>query len=354
MGDKMSRHFKKVKNIFFYPKKETEEIVEKINSFKGKDGFAIYNPECLGIMNSTKDLFENTVAMKEILNEKQANFIVDAIIDANPKYVIFSSITFGWKNIVEKIKEKSDSIKVKFLWHGSHAMFVERDESYFLYGIMELMDRKLVDTVGFFKESMAKFYKAKGYNAFFVTNNVSKIKITNTESFKKEKDKIYLGSYAAGDRWGKNTANQLSAASMIKNSVVDVIPTTNLIKEFCHTINLTINDEKLGYLKRQELLNRMALNDVNLYVTFTECSPVIPLESLELGVPCITGNNHSYFKDSKLEEYLIVKSEDDIDEIYEKIKVCLDKKQEIINLYKEWKKDYDILSNKLLDEFING
>lgn len=71
----------------------------------------------------------------------------------------------------------------------------------------------------------------------------------------------------------------------------------------------------------------MAQNDVNLYVTFTECSPVVPLESLEMGVPCITGNNHHYFKDSKLYDYLVVKSEDDINEIAQKIKLCLEKRR---------------------------
>ena len=350
----MSRHFKKVKSILFYPKKETMVILEKIKKFKDKEGFAIYNPECLGIMNSTKDLFKENIAIKEILNKKQLEVIAQEISKLNIKYIIFSSITFGWKALAERIKELNKYIKIKFLWHGSHAMFVERDESYFLYSIMELMDRKIVDSVGFFKESMAGFYKLKGYKAFFVTNNVSNVKATNLEAFKKEEGNIYLGSYAAGDRWGKNTANQLSAAAMLKNAVVDVIPTTNLIKEFCNTINLKINDDHLGYLTRQELLNRMALNDVNLYVTFTECSPVIPLESLELGVPCVTGNNHSYFKNSKLQDYLVVKAEDDINEIFEKINFCLNNKEEIINLYKEWKKEYNILSKNLLQDFINS
>lgn len=350
----MSRHLKKIESVLFYPKKETDQIINKIKGFKNQEGFAIYNPECLGIMNSTKDLFKNTLALKEILNKKQLDKIVDAILDSNVKYIVFSSITFGWKSIVEKIKERNKNIKIKFLWHGSHAMFVERDESYFLYSIIELMDRGLVDSIGFFKESMAKFYKEKGYNSFFVTNNVKNIKVTNNKVFTKEKGKVYLGSYAAGDRWGKNTANQLSAASMIKSAIVDIIPITQLILEFCNTVNVSINNKDLHYLPRQDLLNRMALNDVNLYVTFTECSPVIPLESLELGVPCITGNNHSYFKNSKLQEFLVVKSEDNIDEIYDKIMYALNNKEEIIKIYKEWKKEYDNYSKELFDKFINN
>ncbi len=349
----MSRHFSKIKSILLYPKNETDKIIEDINKLSSEDGFAIYNPECLGIMNSTKDLFENTIAMKELLNEKQIEEIANTIINLKFKYVIFSSITFGWKALIEKLKEKDNSIIIKVLWHGSHAMFVERNESYFLYSILELMDRDLVDSIGFFKESMAIYYKEKGYNSFFVTNNVKNVGITNKEAFAKEKGKMYIGSYSAGDRWGKNTVNQLSAVSMVKNAIVDIIPVTPQINEFCSTMNIQINDKNLKYLPRQELLNRMSLNDVNLYVTFTECSPVLPLESLELGVPCITGNNHSYFKNSKLQDYLVVKSEDDIDEIYKKTMYALENKEEIIKLYRDWKDNFDDFSNNKLNEFIN-
>ena len=129
---------------------------------------------------------------------------------------------------------------------------------------------------------------------------------------------------------------------------------SNLVDEARSSVMGEINDRNIGYLKRQDLLNRMAQNDLNLYVTFTECSPVVPLESLELGVPCITGNNHHYFRNSKLYDYLVVKSEDNIDEIYSKARIAIENKDEIIKLYKSWKKDYDVFFNQKLLEFLQG
>ena len=65
----------------------------------------------------------------------------------------------------------------------------------------------------------------------------------------------------------------------------------------------------------------MSNNTINLYVTFSECSPMLPLESLELEVPCITGNNHHYFKENNLlKKYLVIENETSIEEIKEKIK----------------------------------
>ena len=42
---------------------------------------------------------------------------------------------------------------------------------------------------------------------------------------------------------------------------------------------------------------------MNLYVTFSECAPMLPIESFEVDVPCILGNNNHYFKKTELEKY---------------------------------------------------
>ena len=69
-----------------------------------------------------------------------------------------------------------------------------------------------------------------------------------------------------------------------------------------------------------ELLKRLSQTTVNMYVTYSECAPMLPLESFEMGVPCIIGNNCHYFEGSELEEYLVVNNEEDPEEIAEKIR----------------------------------
>ena len=121
---------------------------------------------------------------------------------------------------------------------------------------------------------------------------------------------------------------------------------------FSSKLNEEIEGESKG-VKREVLLRKMSENDINLYVTFSECAPMLPIESMEVGTLCISGNNHHYFKGTKLEEYLIVDREDDVIEIAEKIRYALDNKDEIFKLYNEWKKDYDIQSKKSVDDFLN-
>ena len=105
-------------------------------------------------------------------------------------------------------------------------------------------------------------------------------------------------------------------------------------------------------IPRNELLDRMSKNTLNLYVTFSECAPMLPLESFETDTICLTGNNHHYFKNTELEKYLVVSNEESPVEISKKIKLCLKNKEEILKLYKSWKKENDKLSIQSVKEFI--
>lgn len=145
--------------------------------------------------------------------------------------------------------------------------------------------------------------------------------------------------------------NQIAALSMFEDIEVESIPLNYDGQVFASRNNLKI-DGSSTTIKRENLLEKMSSKDINLYVTFSECAPMLPIESLELGVPCITGNNHHYFKNTKLQDYLVVNREDDITEIYNKILLVLKNKEEIMEIYRNFKKEYDKESKKSVEEFL--
>ena len=349
----MNRHVKKVKSIFFYQKGYTNNVIENINNIKDTSFVAIYNPETKGIMNATIDLFgkENSIELYEIFNKKQIINIAQAIVNKGFKQVIFATMAYGYKDLAEKIHELNSNIKICFMWHGSHSLFVNYNEQKFLEELLQLQKRGIVSTIGFFKSAMADFYNKKGYNACLLMNDVN---LENKYEKNNNDKRLKIGLYSSGDRWEKNTYNQLSSCAMVKDAYVDIIPNTKLATSFCNLMNIKMVDNNSSMsVSREELLKRMANNSVNLYVTFTECSPMIPLESFELGVPCIIGNNTDFFRNSKLNDMLVVKEEDSIDEIYEKINIAIENKEEIMSLYKEWKAEYSKEVIKLKEEFLN-
>lgn len=349
----MNRHVKKINSIFFYQKGYTNNVISSINNIEDTSFLAIYNPETKGIMNATIELFgkDHSLELYEIFNKKQIVNIANAIVNKGFKQVLFATMAYGYKDLAEKIHELNSDIKIKFMWHGSHSLFVNYNEQKFLEELLQLQKRGVVSSIGFFKSAMAKFYSEKGYNACLLMNDV---KLTNNYDKDLNDKRIKIGLYSSGDRWEKNTYNQLSACAMIKDAYVDIIPETKLASSFCKLMNINkLTDECLIGVEREQLLKRMAKNTVNLYVTFTECSPMIPLESFELGVPCVIGNNTDFFKNSKLNEMVVVKEEDSIDEIYEKINFAIENKDEIMELYRQWKKEYSKEVIRLKEEFLN-
>ena len=153
---------------------------------------------------------------------------------------------------------------------------------------------------------MTEFYKNLGYNAYYIMNNVKSLEKGDINSINNEKEndeEINIGIYNAHSRELKNIYTQILATTFFKNSKIDIVPISKEIKEYLKVLDIkyTCIDK---FIPTEELMRRIKRNDINIYVTFTECSPMFPMESFEQGVPCLIGNNNDYFIGSKLRDYV--------------------------------------------------
>lgn len=338
-------------SIHLNQNKRVAKVKEELTKQK-EPYLAICHPEWMGIKNSTKDTFkEELIELREQYTEKEARKMAQAIVDAGKKMVVFSGFAQGWDNVAKSIKEINPEVKVKIILHGSHALLSEYYDWIVFSNIMNLYQQKVIDEIATVKKSLYDFYKAKGIQTSFIMNTVS---IEDKEKYmpaKKQSNTTKIGLYVSGDRWVKNIYNQISAVSLMENVTLDCLPLNPKITELAQMLNIKITGTEQN-VSRDEMFKRIASNDINLYVTFTECSPLIPLESLELGVPCITGDNHHYFEGTELEKYLVVSKEDNIMAIHEKIKYVMENKEKILELYTEWKKQYDITVKENRESFL--
>ena len=330
--------------------KRIEETKKNINKLceKKENYIVFHNKTFLGVTSATKELFENTVDCGELYRKKDIKEIGETILNGNFKLVVFSALSEGQKDLMEYIKKRNSTIKIKTYWHGSHSQILDH------YGwernkeIIDLHKKNIIDVMGTCKKSLIEFYKKEEYQPFFITNKVT----VNVKSEKKKDDKVRIGLYAAKcDDWRKNMFTQMAAVALIDNAILDMVPLNDSAKEFAEILGLKLDGEEKP-LKREDLIARMSKNTVNLYVTFSECSPMLPLESFEINVPCITGNNHHYFKDSKLEKYLVVNNEESPLEIKEKIELCMKEKENILKLYKEFREKNMKEAAKEVTEFL--
>lgn len=323
--------------------------VKKINKYKDEEYIVLYNPTWLGVANSSKGLFENLVPLEHVYKIKDKKCIVQAIIENNIKSVIFSQVCDGWIDIIKELKRKNSKILTKVIWHGNCYEFFSDFTWNLNKEVMQLYKEEKIDSFAFVRSTMYEFYKKAGFKSFYLQNNVHLENIEKVE--KEESGKIKLGIYNADSRELKNIYTALSAMKLVPNSTADVVPINEGAKKFTEILKLETTSVD-DYIPTEDLLKRIQQNDVNVYPTFTENAPMFPLESFEVGVPCLLGNNNDYFVDTKLGEYVILTKEDDPEYIKERILNCIEHKDEIMNLYRQWKKEFDEKCEKLVENFI--
>lgn len=313
---------------------------------------AIHQPEWLGVSHSTQELFPFTLPIKELYDFSEITDIGKLIVRRKPKAIIFSGFAIGYYDLAKYIKSMDSSIKIKIYWHGNTTHMYE-DYSWSRYQeIIQLCNEGVVSGWGFAKKSMADLYGKNGFPSFFVKNTVKhEIAILLKDEKKIHGENIKIGIYASGSTWNKNAYTQIAAVSLIKNASVNAIPYNDRMKSFAQQLNVNLNGSEKA-VPREELLVALASNNINFYVTFSECAPLLPLESMNLGVPCLTGPNHHYFEGTPLKDYLIVNRPDDPIEIAKKAEYVMENVDEIMVLYNEWKKENDIESEVSIQSFL--
>lgn len=332
-----------------YYDSQVNRAVEILNGYHQSEYVVFYNPTWLGVAASTKGLFKNNVPLEQVFGIKNVQKVAKAVVDNQIKTAIFSQIVDGWTQVIEEIKRLNPEVKIKVIWHGNCYEFFSDYTWNLNKEVMNLYKEKKIEAFAFVRSTMYEFYKKVGFKSFYLQNNVHKKDIP---MIKKEKtDQIKIGIYNADTRELKNIYTALSAMKLVPNAVADVVPINEGAKKFTEILGLettSIND----YIPNEELLKRIQNNDINIYPTFTENAPMFPLESFEMGVPCLLGNNNDYFVGTKLGDYVILTREDDPAYIKERILNCMEHKEEIMKLYEEWKKQFDVKCDKLVEEFV--
>ena len=360
---KLKRIFKRIIKIILYPivlyirykRKINDEYISNIDTLKNKLStinaeYIVFHPKWLGITNATNELFNNTILAYDILREKDVKLIGNIILNKNINQVIFSGMCDGWGSLAKYLKSQNKDIKIKTFWHGNHSQVLEPFGWKMNEEIFDLHKQGIIDVMGTCKKSIMEFYKKQGYNSFFITNKVEYNR--KKVSKKTNNNKRIVGLYAATSTdWRKNLFAQIGAVALMENVVLDIVPLNDEAKRIAKIFGVEITGESTP-LSREQLFDRMARNDINLYVTFSECAPMLPLESFEVGVPCITGNNHHYFMNTELEKYLVVNNESNCESIKEKIELCLNNKDKVFRLYADFKKANIKESKKNVKDFL--
>ncbi len=205
--------------------------------------------------------------------------------------------------------------------------------------IMDLLDRGLIKKVAFLDEGLYQVLKKEHQNLFYLPL------ILPSCSREKEVVSNEIGMMSSEYDPNDNFYNQLSVFSFFKDYTVKIVNPTKKTKDFVKRFHIHMKKCK----QEKDCLEHSALN---LYVSFTNAVMLKFFRSMDLGIPCLLGNTSLFQNSAILKKYLVVESDDDINEIKEKIQIALDHKEEILTAYVPFRKAYEDTCKEYKDLFI--
>ena len=284
-----------------------KELELGLNIYEG-DSVALCHKDWKGVRSSTIELFSNVILINEAYDNLSINRVANLIINSKIRQFILSGFPDGWSEIIKIVKSQKSQIVFKVLWHGSIAQHYEEYSTKVFLEILNLSKLGLISKLGFVKKSSFELYDFLGYDCCFVMNHVN-IKTSFTRE-STDLNMIKVGIFSADVTLRKNTYTNIASVCYLPNASLTICPSNEHLNQVVNHFNLSVKIFQES-MPREEVIKLMSKLDVVLYVTFSECAPMIPLESMSVGTICLMGaNNHYYEKYPILDKYLVVKEVD--------------------------------------------
>ena len=302
-----------------------------------------------------KNMFENTKKINlgwTDFDESSNMKLLEDIIEKGTKQLIFLGLEIGWDKLIKNIKEKYQDIKVKVICNTQDSLLYYEYERENFFKLLQLSEEKLIDDIAFLKKGQYEVYKELGYKCSYLRQNYilqTKIK----KYIKVKNDIIDIGIYPLNYTWDKNIFNQLCIPKFIENSNLNYNVLDERMKEFLTTMNIKNKEDKLEKIDENSLIDKVVKNDITISCAFTEYFHPLFFISMEQGVPCLIGNTSDLFEDGEeLKKYVVTLSEDNPIMNAKNVMKCLENRDKIIELYKEWKQNYNRLAQESIEAFI--
>lgn len=313
---------------------------DKLARLKKEEPAIIYAPMWKGVAASTEAIFsQNSIQYPftdleypELADHVYLEKMSERLAGCDPEVIIYSGGSQIHKVLARKVKAKNPQKRQYFMWHGSPAQWVNHGQVEFFQSWREEYDRGRISGFITLKSGLENTLEAIGIRSWYIYNpipyidDVMEAKCLNKES-------VNIGLFSAINSWYKNPFPQLLSVSDKKNFVL----TTNLNEQDIAPVlpqGGVIN--YVHHMARQDFLNILKRQHINLYVTNTECSPMIALESWACLVPCIVGPAGDIYSsvDKELAAWLVEERVDDANAISQRIDKILDNYDVIVDLLK--------------------
>ena len=302
-----------------------------------------------------KNMFKNNKQIKLGWTDFDYNENMKVINDSMKEeieQIIISGFEIGWDRMVKDTKKKYPNLKIKVICNTQDSLLYYDYERENFFKLLELSKENIIDDIAFLRKSQYETYKNLGYKcSYLIENYILKEKVNAEKNI--DNSKVQLGIYPLNYTWDKNIFNQLCIAKFLKNANLNYNCLDARMEEFLNTMEISNMPIKIQQIEEKNIIEELVKNDVIISTSFTEYVHPIFFISMELGIPCLIGNNSDFFEENdELRKYVVTLAEDDPIINSKKVEKILENKEKIKELYKKWKVEYNKQAQTSIENFI--
>lgn len=288
------------------------------------------------IMDSLKFSFENVLVLDSGLTENDTYNLID-LLNEKVDNIVFVDFDGCYRLILPQLKKEK---KVKWIFKNCIAQFTDYNVRSLFTCIMEFYDREIIHEIACLDYSTFKVLENKGVNVRYL-----KLDIERKKSTSKCNNSIGIIGYDFIPN--HNTYNQLSVLRMVDYDYFKILPNMPATYHFIEFFDLK-------WKEVEGIDEVMKDNFVNLYCNFTANNYEYILKSLDVGVPCLLGNTDIFDDYPVLKRYLVLDSDDDLNEMASKINAIRKNRTEILKEYDKFREEYSKTCNDLIQDFLKS
>lgn len=320
----------------------------------------IYAPMWKGVAASTETLFGAQVLrfpyfdseFPEVERHPYLDELAQLLADKLRGPLIYSGGSLLHLVLARRLHQLNPQVRQFFMWHGSPAQWVDKGQAAHFHMWHAAYQDGVIKGMVTVKPDLHLALERIGIRAWDLFNPVPDLPVRN-QSSKQDDQTVNIGLFSAISSWYKNPYVQCLAVA----GRPDVVLNTNLHEADISHMDLGIKAVRYyHHMPRPSFLQLLAQQDLILYVTNTECSPMTALESWALGVPCIVGPAGDVYSavSPRLAELLVEPKVDNPTAIAARIDLVLANRNEIVALLAQHRHDYNVFFKKKMDGFLQS
>lgn len=301
----------------------------------------IYNNNYLIILSKMSerlyDSFEYTFGNTIIMDNNLDNItkIKNLINNNNFQTLIFVDYQVENEEVINGLIKKHE---IKLIFTKALGALSDEFIKYVFDSLYKMYENGTASEIAFLDKGLYDTFKNKGENIKYLKLDIEKK--DNNNHFNKNVVGLLNVEYNPRHSF----YNELSAIKLSNHYIAKLPKIPKRTKEFLKLFNIKstiVSDDDL-----------IANNELNLYINFTDNDYTVFFKSMDNNVPCILGNTSLLDNYKKLKELLVMSSDDDIDEIKDRMDMVSKNRDIILKEYKKFREEYSKDVSVLREDFI--